>query len=111
MTNPIILTMEDGKEYRLEFDRKTVEYSERMGFNTDDIEHKMMIRVPELFWFSFRKNHPEVTKEESDKILFDELGGTTEQMTERLVQLYADAYMSLVNNEGKPKNPKVRVVM
>ena len=111
MTNPIILTMEDGKEYRLEFDRKTVEYSERMGFNTDDIEHKMMIRVPELFWFAFQKNHPEVTKEQADKILFDELGGVWDGLTERLVQLYSDAYLSLVNNEGKPKNPKVRVTM
>lgn len=111
MTNPIILTMEDGKEYTLEFDRKSVEYSEMMGFSVEDVGQKMMIRVPELFRFAFHKNHPEVTKEEADRILFEELGGVWDGLTERLVQLYSDAYLSLVNNEGKPKNPKVRVTM
>ena len=110
-SKPIVLTMEDGKEYTLEFNRNTVSLAERSGFRTDDIDHMMMVRVPELFYFSFKKNHPDITREESDKILFDELGGISEAITERLVELYADAYMSLVNTEGKPKNPKVRILM
>lgn len=111
MAKPIIITMEDGKEYTLEFDRKSIVYAENMGFSTDDVDSKMMNRVPELFNYAFKKNHPEVTMEESDRILFDELGGVWEGLVTRLVELYADGYLALVNEEGKPKNPKVRVLL
>lgn len=111
MAEPIIITMEDGKEYTLEFDREAVTYAERIGFSMDDIDSKMMNRVPELFWLAFRKNHPKVTKKEADHILFDELGGAWEALITRLGELFADGYTSLVNEEEQPKNPKVRVLL
>ena len=111
MAEPIIITMEDGKEYKLEFDRKSVAFSERIGFSVFDVQEKLMTRIPELFWVAFRKNHPDITQEQAEHILFDELGGTWDALTERLVELYTDAYTSLINDEGKPKNPKVRILM
>lgn len=110
-SKPIVITMEDGKEYTLEYNRDAVVAAEEDGFITDDIDVKMMLRIPQLFYFAFYKNHPEVTREKSDDILFNQLGGLSQEMTQRLAELYADAYTSLMNNEGKPKNPKVRVRM
>lgn len=112
MADPILLKMEDGKEYKLEFSRKSVEWAERRGFTTDDLSEHMMIRVPELFYYSFRKNHPFMTKEQTDKILFEQLGGLTEEMLTRLVELYTDGYESLVNrSEDGVKNSTVTVIM
>ena len=110
-TKPIVIVLEDGTEYTLEFNREAVVLSERDGFRTDDVQEKMMTRLPQLFYYAFKKNHPMVTQTETDRILFEELGGVSTAMVERLIELYADAYMSLVNDEGKPKNPKVRVKM
>lgn len=107
--NPIVLTMEDGTEYTLDFTRKTVEWAERRGFSMDDLSEHMMIRVPELFHYSFRKNHPNITKQQSDKILFEEMGGMSEDLLKRLGELYSQGYESLINSE--PKNSKVTITL
>jgi len=106
---PIILTMEDGTEYTLEFSRKTVEWAERRGFSMDDLSDHMMIRVPELFYYSFRMHHPSITKQQSDTILFDDMGGINEDVVKRLGELYAQGYESLINSEAK--NSKVTITL
>ena len=106
---PILLTMEDGTEYTLEFSRKTVEWAERRGFSMDDLSDHMMIRVPELFYYSFRMHHPSITKQQSDDILFDKMGGINEDVIKRLGELYAQGYESLVNAD--PKNSKVTITL
>ena len=107
--NPIVLTMEDGTEYTLDFTRKTVEWAERRGFSMDDLSEHMMIRVPELFYYAFRKNHPNVTKQQSDKILFEDMGGMSEELLKRLGELYSQGYESLINSETK--NSKVTITL
>lgn len=107
--NPIILTMADGKEYTLEFDRKSIEWAERRGFSMDDLSEHMMIRLPELFHFAFRKHHPTMTKEQTDKILYEEMGGLTEEVVTRLGKLYSQGYESLINSD--PKNSKVTITL
>lgn len=113
MAKPIEITMEDGKKYVLDFSRESVVYAETHGFGIADLadENKLLTTIPELFFYAFRKNHPEVTKEQSDHILFDELGGIADAWMERLGELFSDTYLSLRNEEGKPKNPKVRVTL
>lgn len=107
--NPIVLTMEDGTEYTLDFTRKTVEWAERRGFSMDDLSEHMMIRVPELFYYAFRKNHPNITKQQSDKILFEDMGGMSEELLKRLGELYSQGYESLINSETK--NSKVTITL
>lgn len=108
--NPIVLTMEDGTEYTLEFSRKTVEWAERRGFSMDDLSDHLMVRLPELFHYSFRMHHPRMTKDQTDKILFDDIGGITEEMVTRLGQLYMAGYDALVNEEAG-KNSRVTITM
>ena len=57
--SPIILTMEDGTEYTLEFNRKSVELMERNGFKLDTETPNTMIS--ELFQGAFRMHHKGMT--------------------------------------------------
>ena len=107
--NPIILSFDDGRKYTLEFTRESVVYAERMGFNHDEVSSKMMMRVPELFHYAFRAHHPQLKKAQTDKILFEDLGGLTDEITERLVDLYLEPFTTLINEDGTPKNPSLTV--
>jgi hypothetical protein len=66
-----------------------------------------MTRIPELFYYAFRMHHMNVSREKTDKILFEDLGGATPELIARLAQLFAEPYRSLYNATGKSKNPRV----
>ena len=105
---PVIIHDEEhGHDYKLEFDRDSVRFAEDHDFKIDDIEDRQMTRVPELFYFAFRKNHMKMSRQQTDKILFDDLGGATPELVARLSLLYAIPYRTLFNQTGKPKNPRV----
>lgn len=112
---PITLKFEDGNTYTLEFSRQTVSDAERDGFDVSLIEAQPMTMIPELFYRAFKMHHPNITKEETDKILFEDLGGfnRVEGLGKRLNELYFEPFTSLLGEEGKtaPKNSKLRVVM
>ena len=59
----------DGKDYTLEFDRKTVKLLERRGFNVNELDGKPMTLLPQLFWGAFQKHHKGITQETTDEIL------------------------------------------
>jgi len=111
--NPIILTTEEGQEYTLEFSRESTEWAERKGFDVNDLDKHAMIRVPELFYYAFRMHHPRMTKIQTDKILFEGLGGLSPEMLTRLGELYAQGYNTLMkeSQEELEKNSKVMVSM
>ena len=109
MVKPVILQFEGGEEYTLEFSRETIAYAEDHGFSKEDFDTKTMVRMPELFFYAFRMHHPEVTREQADGILFNDLGGVSSELAHRLVELYNEGYKSLINVSGKPKNPKLTV--
>ena len=68
----------------------------------DDLADHMMVRVPELFFYAFRKNHRYMKKTETDRILFDGFGGLTSDELKQLGELYAAPYDSLINKaEGE----------
>lgn len=108
---PIRLRFEDGKEYTLEFDRDTVAYAEDIGFDPDDFNSKAMNATTRFFHLAFRMHHPDITEEETTKILIDDLGGLSQDMINRLIALYNKPYAELMNKTGKPKNAKLTVAM
>jgi hypothetical protein len=61
--------------------------------------------MPEFFYYAFRMHHPNISKQQTDKILFDVLGGMPEGMAERLGELYAVPYEAL-NGSGKGEQGK-----
>ena len=96
----------NGKEYTLEFNRATVTMAERAGFTMDDLDSKMMTRIPELFYYAFKMHHPDITKKETDEILFDGFGGLTNKEMIELGTLYAEPYKTLINKDGEEKNER-----
>lgn len=110
--DPIVLTAEDGKEYTLQFNRKSVIYAENNGFTLEDLsDGKYMSGVSNLFFYAFRMHHPYMTHEQTDRILFDEMGGLPEGMIERLGALYAEPYNALIPSEDAGKNSRWAVKM
>lgn len=107
---PIILKFED-KEYTLEFDREAIAYAESIRFNPDDFNLKAQTSATLFFHLAFRMHHPELTKEETDNILYDDLGGLSQEMIDRLIELYNKPYKELMNKSGKPKNARLTVIM
>ena len=108
---PIVLKYEDGTTYTLEFSRETIAYAEKSGFKRTEVSNNEMNQIPLLFYLAFRMHHPTVSKEKANKILFDDLGGLTETLSERLIKLYNSPYEDLFNETGEVKNPHLTVSM
>ena len=111
---PIIIhDAENEIDYTLEFNRESIRFAESRGFDIDDVGKYPMTKIPELFYYAFRMHHKNVSREKTDRILFEDLGGLPEGAAERLGALYAAPFEALSNknDEKKPKNSKVTVEM
>ena len=110
---PIIIhDEENGMDYTLEFNRESIRFAEARGFDIDDVGRYPMTKIPELFFYAFRMHHRNVSREKTDRILFDDLGGLPEGAAERLGALYAAPFEALSSkDEKKAKNPKMTVEM
>lgn len=108
---PIIIhDTENGIDYTLEFNRETVKFAEARGFDIDDVGRFPMTKIPELFFYAFRMHHMNISREKTDRILFEELGGLPEGVAERLGALYSAPFEALSNKNGdKAKNRKMTV--
>lgn len=108
--SPMIITdPEAGREYTLEFSRKTVSKTEQAGLDINQLESKGMTMIPILFWGAFIMHHPYMTREQTDKILFDGLGGLNADEMTHLGKLYAEPFQTLVANEDA-ENPRKMAV-
>ena len=110
---PIIIhDVENGIDYTLEFNRESVRFAEARGFDIDDVGKYPMTKIPELFFYAFRMHHKNISREKTDRILFEELGGLPDGMAERLGALYAAPFEALTGGKGEQKgNPKMTVEM
>ena len=110
--NPIRITDNDtGKVYELDFSRESVRFVENQGFKIEETFDFPNVNIPKLFYYAFRKNHRNVSLDQSDKLL-DKMGGLTEKIAIRLVDLYRQATMAnniIQENEDLEKNSRVTV--
>ena len=107
---PIILhDTENDMDYTLEFNRESVKFAEARGFSMNDLDRYPLTKMPELFYYAFRMHHRNISREKTDRILFEDLGGMPEGMAERLGALYGVPFESLVNTESKGKNGRMTV--
>lgn len=107
---PIIIhDTENGIDYTLEFNRESIRFAEARGFNIEDVGKFPFTKLPELFYYAFRMHHKNVSREKTDRILFDDLGGLPDGMAERLGALYGVPFEALTSNEDNAKNSKVTV--
>ena len=101
---------ETGDEYVLEFDRESVKFAEARGFDIEDVGKYPMTKIPELFFYAFRMHHKNVSRANTDKILFEELGGLPEGVAERLGALYAAPFEALNGkSNSEAKNSRMTV--
>lgn len=109
---PIRITdNETGKVYELDFSRETVRYMEQQKFRIDETFDFPNDNIPKLFYYAFRKNHRSMSLEQVDK-LRDKLGGLTDKIALRLVDLYMQATASnnvIQDEEDLAKNSRVTV--
>lgn len=104
---PIVLKDEkNGDVFVLEFNRSSIKFAEARGFNLGAMDESgvSITIVEELFFYAFRMHHPNMTKADTDKILYEKLCGMPEKMIERLVELYAIPLNALVQTEDSAKN-------
>ena len=109
--NPMRVTDNDkGVTYELDFSRDAVRFAENRGFEVDTVLKFPVTRIPELFYYAFRKNHKNVSKSQTDDLL-ERLGGLTGPMLERLIQLYNQAALThvIAMDDEAPKNATVTV--
>lgn len=94
----------EGKEYRLEFTRKSIERMERNGFVASDLTDKPMTTLPALFAGAFIANHPFIKKETVDKI-YDNMknkGG----LIGKLAEMYREPLEALFDDDADEDDGK-----
>ena len=108
---PMVITDPDeGREYTLEFNRRSVTKAEQAGLDVNQIESKSMTMIPIMFWGAFLMHHPHMTRDQTDKILFEGLGGLNEEEMTYLGKLYAEPFQTLVAAENDVANPRKMAV-
>lgn len=85
----------EGKEYILEYTRKSVETMERQGFMAGDITEKPMSTLPKLFAGAFLANHQYTSKTVIDNILSKMTN--RQELIGKLAEMYNEPIMALLD--------------
>lgn len=68
MTKKITFTY-GNNEYKLEYNRASIEKMENNGVNLTEFDTKPLSSLPKLFHYAFLKNHSGITEEKTSEIL------------------------------------------
>ena len=105
--NPARITDEqNGRVYELDFSRESIVFAERNHFKLEDALEYPVTGMRDLFYYSFRKNHRNVARDKTDKLIERWGGGIPEALVKRLIQLYQQAQSSnaIIVDEESEKN-------
>lgn len=89
----------DGKDYTLEFTRRTVAEMEKKGFVASDITEKPMTTLPALFAGAFLAHHRFV-KEDIINDIYSKLT-KKEDLIGKLAEMYNEPILALVEEPEK----------
>lgn len=98
MAKQLIFTY-DGKDYTLEFTRRTVAEMEKKGFIASDITEKPMTTLPALFAGAFLAHHRFV-KEDIINDIYSKLT-KKEDLIGKLAEMYNEPILTLVEEPEK----------
>lgn len=92
----------EGKEYILEYNRKSVEYIEKQGFIVSQLAEKPMLMLPMAFSGLFFKNHKNIKQSEIDEIYdkFKDKGQLISTIAEMLNETYNTLQSDPEEQEG-----------
>jgi len=85
----------DGKDYTLEFTRRSIETMEKQGFSMSNISDRPMSALPQLFSGAFMAHHKFEKQEVKDKI-FAGLRNR-EELFSTLVDMYNEPIVALMS--------------
>ena len=93
----------NGKDYTLEFTRRTIRQMEETGFNIQEISEKPMTMLPDFFAGAFRANHRNVSRDLIDEIYANM--PNKDKLIEALVEMYNEPLSALMDEpeEGSAK--------
>ena len=100
MAKQLIFTFE-GKEYTLEFTRRTVAEMEKKGFIASEITEKPMTTLPALFAGAFLAHHRFVKQDVIENI-YSKLTNK-ESLIGKLAEMYNEPIMALVEEPEEDK--------
>lgn len=107
---PLVLTdKETGKEYVLDYNVDAVRFAEQRGFDVDELGKYPVTKIPELWYYAFRKNHKNLAKNQTDALL-EKVGGASARILNRLHALWMqamDAANIITSDEEIEKNANV----
>ena len=95
----------DGKEYRLEFTRRTIRQMEDKGFNIQAINEKPMTLLPDFFAGAFLANHRNVKRDMIDEIYSNM--PNKDKLIEKLVEMYNEPLSALMEEPEENSAKKV----
>lgn len=98
---PLVLENKDtGRKLTVEFNRAVILKMDRLGVIGGDFAESFgnspLTSTMTLFYWGLQMHHPEITEEEAEAILFDEIGLSTELLS-RLGELFMIPYTSIVD--------------
>ena len=104
----LILTVEEsGRQMIAEFNRETVASMEDRGITPEKVADRPTNGIPLFFYWSFKKNHPKVKKDETDA-LFEGLSAEDKKaVITRLMEMWTEAQESLMS-EPEETTKKVK---
>lgn len=89
----------EGREYILEFTRKSVSELEKAGFIASDVTTKPVSTLPALFSGAFRANHRYLKQEIRDEI-FDNMNNKNE-LIGKLAEMYNEPLEELFEDKDE----------
>lgn len=94
-----------GKDYKLEYTRRTVQEMEREGFEVDNIQSKPMTALPALFAGAFKANHRFMKRDLVDEIY--QAMPNKEGLIQKLAEMYNEPLQSLLSDPDEGSEKKV----
>ena len=82
----------------------------KVGFKISAFDEGVVVSTTEeLFFYAFRMHHPNKSKADTDKILYEKLKGLPTGMLERLIDLYVLPINALKQDDEEAKNSTMTV--
>jgi hypothetical protein len=92
----------EGRDYTLEFTRKTIKELERSGFDIDNLGKTPMTTSLDLFEGAFRANHKYMRKDEIEKIFYK--FKNRKELVGSLCEMYNEPLEELLEQEEDEGN-------
>lgn len=108
ITPAFVIDADSGQRFELDFSRDSIRFAEQHGFKIQEVTDFPLTGAYDLFFYSFRKNHRNIPREKTDKLL-EHWDTMPEKLLKRLILLYQQALLSsgIGLGEDSEKNAKV----